>query len=155
MSALIGVMTKQGLLSPSTPAPIPEWHSSADLRREIKIEHLLRMTTGLALDEARLGFDQTSQMYLHNDMARFAASAALIAPPGTRWHYSSGTTQQLLARIILPQRRQNWRQTDTARRLGGFFRQGYTKHQLRRWLLDKSWWARRDSARRNFCDGRA
>jgi CubicO group peptidase (beta-lactamase class C family) len=81
MSALIGIMTKKGLLSPSIPAPIPEWHSSTDARREIKIEHLLRMTTGLALDEAWLGFDQSSQMYLHDDMARFAASAALIAPP--------------------------------------------------------------------------
>ena len=99
MSALIGIMTRKGLLSPSIPAPIPEWHSSTDARREIKIEHLLRMTTGLALDEAWLGFDQSSQMYLHDDMARFAASAALIAPPGTRWHYSSGTTQ-LLARIV-------------------------------------------------------
>jgi CubicO group peptidase (beta-lactamase class C family) len=36
---------------------------------------------------------------LHDDMAGFAVKAALIAPPGTRWHYSSPTTQ-LLARII-------------------------------------------------------
>jgi CubicO group peptidase (beta-lactamase class C family) len=99
MSALIGIMTGKGLLGPSIPAPVPEWYSSTDPRREIKIEHLLRMTTGLALDEAWLGFDQSSQMYMHDDMARFAAGAALVAPPGTRWHYSSGTTQ-LLARII-------------------------------------------------------
>ena len=38
-------------------------------------------------------------VYLHRDMAGFAAKAALIAPPGTRWAYSSATTQ-LLARII-------------------------------------------------------
>lgn len=99
MTALIGIMTRQGRLSPSIAAPIPEWHSSTDPRHEIKIEHLLRMTTGLALDETWLGFDQSSQMYLHNDMASFAASAPLIATPGSRWHYSSGTTQ-LLARII-------------------------------------------------------
>src|ERR1019366_2083315 len=58
------------------------------------------MTTGLALDETNSGFDPSSQMvYLRNDMAGFAANAAVIAPPGTRWAYSSPTTQ-LLARII-------------------------------------------------------
>src|SRR5258708_14313339 len=38
-------------------------------------------------------------VYLHDDMAGFAVRAAMIAPPGTRWAYSSPTTQ-LLARII-------------------------------------------------------
>ena len=38
-------------------------------------------------------------LYLHDDMAGFAVKAPMIAPPGTRWHYSSPTTQ-LLARII-------------------------------------------------------
>jgi len=58
------------------------------------------MTTGLALDETNSGYDVSSQMvYLHNDMAGFAVKAAMIAPPGTRWAYSSPTTQ-LLARII-------------------------------------------------------
>src|SRR4029077_19101125 len=37
-------------------------------------------------------------------------------------------------RTALPQRRQNWRRTYTARRLGGVFRQGYAKHPLRRRL---------------------
>jgi CubicO group peptidase (beta-lactamase class C family) len=69
-------------------------------RSEIEVEHLLRMTTGLALDETNSGFDPSSQMvYLQDDMAGFAATAALIAAPGTRWAYSSPSTQ-LLARII-------------------------------------------------------
>jgi CubicO group peptidase (beta-lactamase class C family) len=100
VSALIGIMTQQGLTSPSLPAPVPEWRGASDPRREIEVEHLLRMTTGLALDETNSGFDPSSQMiYLHNDMAGFAVNAAPIAPPGTRWHYSSATTQ-ILARII-------------------------------------------------------
>ncbi|MGV7215288.1 serine hydrolase domain-containing protein [Bradyrhizobium sp. UFLA05-112] len=99
INALIGIMANQGLISPSMPAPIPEWHSPSDPRHRIEIEHLLRMTTGLALDETFVGFDQSSEMYVKDDMADFAAKAALIAPPGTRWHYSSGSTQ-LLARII-------------------------------------------------------
>jgi CubicO group peptidase (beta-lactamase class C family) len=100
INALIGIMTQQGLLSPSIPAPIPEWRAASDPRHVIEIEHLLRMTTGLALDETNSGFDPSNQMlYLHSDMAGFAAKAPLIAPPGTRWAYSS-STMQLLARII-------------------------------------------------------
>jgi len=58
------------------------------------------MTSGLALDETNSGFDPSSQMvFLHNDMAGFAIGAPLIAPPGTRWHYSSATTE-ILAKII-------------------------------------------------------
>ncbi|SHL28330.1 serine hydrolase domain-containing protein [Bradyrhizobium lablabi] len=98
INALIGILTQQGLVTPSMPAPIPEWRG--DLRREIEVEHLLRMTTGLALDETNSGFDPSSQMvYLHNDMAGFAVNAAVVAPPGSRWAYSSPTTQ-ILARIV-------------------------------------------------------
>jgi CubicO group peptidase (beta-lactamase class C family) len=100
INALIGILTQQGLVTPSMPAPIPEWRAASDPRHEIEVEHLMRMTTGLALDETNSGFDPSSQMvYLHDDMAGFAANAAMIAPPGTRWAYSSPTTQ-LLARII-------------------------------------------------------
>lgn len=100
VNALIGILTQQGLVTPSFPAPIPEWRAVTDPRREIEVEHLMRMTSGLALDETNSGWDPSSQMlYLHNDMAGFAARAAMIATPGTRWAYSSATTQ-LLARII-------------------------------------------------------
>ena len=100
VSALIGVMTQQGLTSPSLPAPIPEWRAQTDPRREIEVGHLLRMTTGLALDETNSGFDPSSQMvFLEDDMVGFAVQAPLIAPPGTRWHYSSATTE-ILAKII-------------------------------------------------------
>jgi CubicO group peptidase (beta-lactamase class C family) len=100
INALLGVLTQQGRTSPSLPAPVPEWRAATDPRREIEVEHLMRMTTGLALDETNSGFDPSSQMvYLHNDMAGFAAKAPMIAPLGTRWAYSSPTTQ-LLARIV-------------------------------------------------------
>ena len=100
VNALIGILTQQGHISPSFPAPIPEWRSASDPRRDIEVEHLLRMTTGLALDETNSGFDPASQMvYLHDDMAGFAVNAAAVAPPGKRWAYSSPTTQ-LLARIV-------------------------------------------------------
>jgi CubicO group peptidase (beta-lactamase class C family) len=99
VNALLGALTQQGLTSPSMPAPIPEWRGSNDPRREIEMEHLMRMTSGLDLDETNSGFDPSTQMYLYNDMAAFAVSAKMIAPIGTRHYYSSATTQ-ILARII-------------------------------------------------------
>ncbi len=98
-NALIGVMTQQGLTSPSMPAPIPEWRGADDPRREIEVEHLMRMTTGLDLDETNSGFDPASRMYLEDDQAAYAVKAKMIAPLGQRWAYSSPTTQ-VLARVV-------------------------------------------------------
>jgi CubicO group peptidase (beta-lactamase class C family) len=99
INALLGVMTQQGLTSPSLPAPIPEWHAASDPRREIEVGHLMRMTSGLALDETDDPLNPSDQMFAYDDMAAFAVKAPLIAAPGTRWAYSSATTQ-ILARII-------------------------------------------------------
>jgi CubicO group peptidase (beta-lactamase class C family) len=100
VNALIGILTREGRLSPSWPAPIADWRVATDSRHAIEIQHLMRMTSGLALDETDSGFDPSSQaIYLHNDTAGFAAKADIIAPPGIRWAYSSASTQ-LLARII-------------------------------------------------------
>lgn len=100
VNALIGILTQQGLVTPSLPAPVPEWRGATDPRREIEVEHLMRMTSGLELDEINSGFDRSSQMFtLVDDMAGFAVQAPLIAPPGTRWSYSSPSTQ-ILSRII-------------------------------------------------------
>jgi len=98
-NALLGILTRQGKLGPSIPAPLAEWRDPADPRHEITIEQLMRMTSGLALDETNSGFDPASQMEIHRDMANFAVHAPLIAPPGQRWAYSSPSTQ-ILARII-------------------------------------------------------
>jgi hypothetical protein len=91
VNALLGIMTQQGLTSPSLPAPIPEWHGAGDPRSEIEVGHLMRMTSGLALDETDAPINPSEEMFLHN--------APLIAKPGTRWAYSSASTQ-ILARII-------------------------------------------------------
>lgn len=99
VNALVGVLTQQGLTSPSLPAPIPEWRDIDDPRREIEIEHLMRMTSGLDLDETNSGFDPSSRMYLEDDLSAYAINAKMIAPIGTRFHYSSATTQ-LLARVV-------------------------------------------------------
>jgi len=98
VNALLGIMTQQGLTSPSLPAPIPEWHGPGDPKRQIEVGHLMRMTSGLALDETDSPLNRSEEMFLHDDMAAYAVNAPLIAEPGTRWAYSSATTQ-ILARI--------------------------------------------------------
>jgi CubicO group peptidase (beta-lactamase class C family) len=87
VNALIGILTQQGLVSPSMPAPIPEWRGAGDPRREIEVEHLMRMTTGLDLDESYSGFGGMDRMYLAADMSATAVNAKMIAPPGQRWNY--------------------------------------------------------------------
>ncbi len=100
VNALIGVLVRQGRLAVGAPAPVPAWRGPADPRRAITVEQLMRMTSGLALDEANDGFDPSSRMiYTEPDMAGFAVAAALVAPPGTRYHYSSPSTL-ILSRII-------------------------------------------------------
>ena len=98
VNALIGVLVRQGRLAVGEPAPVPAWRDPADPRRAITVEQLMRMTSGLALDEANSGFDPSSRMiYTEPDMAGFAEAAALTAPPGTRYHYSSPSTADPLA----------------------------------------------------------
>ena len=100
VNALIGILVQHGRLSVTEPAPVAAWRDPADPRHPITVEQLMRMTSGLALDETNSGFDPSSRMlFTEPDMAGFAESAALKAPPGTRYHYSSASTL-ILSRII-------------------------------------------------------
>jgi CubicO group peptidase (beta-lactamase class C family) len=100
INAMIGILVRDGRLSLDGPAPIPAWRDSSDPRHDITIEELMRMTSGLALDETDTGFDPSSRMlFTEPDMAGFAERAPLIAIPGTRWHYSSPSVL-ILSRII-------------------------------------------------------
>lgn len=100
MNALVGILVRQGRLAVTDPAPVPAWRDPSDPRHAITIEHLMRMTSGLALDETNSGFDPSSRMlYTEPNMAGFAEAAALTAAPGTRYHYSSPSTL-ILSRIV-------------------------------------------------------
>jgi hypothetical protein len=100
MNALIGILVRQGRLSVAAPAPVAAWREPSDPRHAITVEQLMRMTSGLALDETNSGFDPSSRMlYTAPDMAGFAEAATLKAVPGTRYHYSSPSTI-LLSRIV-------------------------------------------------------
>lgn len=100
INALVGILVGQGRLAIHERAPVPAWDRQSDARRAITIDHLLRMTSGLALAETNSGFDPVSRMlFLERDMAAFAERAILEAVPGGQWRYSSGNTA-ILARTI-------------------------------------------------------
>jgi CubicO group peptidase (beta-lactamase class C family) len=105
ISALTGILVRQGKLSVLDPAPIAAWRNPDDPRRTITIDHLLKHTSGLAMGSSLASsvmsaFAPVNRMkFSERDMAAYAATASLEAAPGTYWNYHDGNTV-LLSRII-------------------------------------------------------
>jgi len=99
MSALAGVLVREGKLDPMAPAPIATW--ATDRRHAITIDHLLRMRSGLAWDESLSGgADDAARMwFLEPDMASLPLSRGVAWTPGSRWQYASGNSV-VVARIV-------------------------------------------------------
>jgi CubicO group peptidase (beta-lactamase class C family) len=99
-NALVGILVRQKKLSVQDRVPVSQWQDPSDPRQSITIEELMRMTSGLAIEESDSGFDPVSRMlFLESDMAGFAEGAKLKAKPGTEWEYTSGNTL-ILSRIV-------------------------------------------------------
>lgn len=96
ISALIGVLVRQGKLRLDGPAPVVAWKDPDDPRHAITVDQLLRHTAGLALGsslQASLGsaFEPVNRMkFVETDMAAYAASIRLETTPGTAWNYHDG-----------------------------------------------------------------
>lgn len=99
-NALVGIQVKNGLLDIEAPAAVAEWQNEGDPRRKITLDQLLRMNAGLEFEESYLPPDDTTRMlYESYDFAAYAANKPLVAKPGIRWNYSSGTAN-IIARIV-------------------------------------------------------
>lgn len=94
LSALVGVVAHQHDVSLDASVPIAEWQGPGDPRASISWRHLLNMSSGLRFDEelANPLADATRMLLAERDMAAFAARKDLLATPGTRWQYSSGSS---------------------------------------------------------------
>jgi CubicO group peptidase (beta-lactamase class C family) len=105
ISALTGILVRQGKLAVNEPAPVAAWQAPGDPRHAITVDHLLRHTAGLALGsslQSSLGsaLEPVNRMkYLERDMAGFAEGSALETPPGTAWNYHDGN-YVILSRLI-------------------------------------------------------
>jgi CubicO group peptidase (beta-lactamase class C family) len=101
MNALVGTLVKEGRVTLDAPVPIDEWQRPDDPRRSITLDNLLRMTSGLRFDEdmSNPRADVMRTLLGVGDAAKYAAGKDLIAAPGTRWRYSSGSTN-IISRAI-------------------------------------------------------
>lgn len=97
MGALIGTLVRDGKLGLADDRLLLEWTGPGDPRAKIALEDLLRMRSGLAFSEVYSNplSDVTRMLFDGGDAGGFAASRPLEAPPGTKWKYSSGTTNIL------------------------------------------------------------
>jgi CubicO group peptidase (beta-lactamase class C family) len=106
ISALTGILVRQGKLGLDRPAPVAAWQNPGDPRHAITVDHLLRHTAGLALGsslQASLGaaFEPVNRMkFMETDMASFAEAAPLETPPGSTWNYHDGN-YLILSKLIL------------------------------------------------------
>jgi CubicO group peptidase (beta-lactamase class C family) len=90
--ALVGILVGEGRLELDAPAPIPEWQRPGDPRGQIRISHLLHMSSGLESSGA-----WTPEAYWSGiDTGAAVAESRLEVTPGTRWKYSNYDTLLLV-----------------------------------------------------------
>ncbi len=96
-STLVGILVKDGKIALTDEQLFEQW---TDERRNITLNDMLQMQSGLAFDEnyAKVS-DVTKMLFLNEDMVAEAVKSPLEANIGEKWSYSSGTTN-LIAGII-------------------------------------------------------
>lgn len=100
-SALVGLLVKQKRLDITKRDLLGRWRDDDDPRSNISLNQLMHMESGLAFDESydNMLSDVRVMLFLKGDKAAFAADKPLVAAPGARFKYSSGTSN-IIARII-------------------------------------------------------
>ncbi len=92
-NAMIGRLVGNGQLALDDADLRDDWD---DGYADITLDQLLTMTSGLAFEEVYdPGTDATEMLFTPGSTADHAAGQPLEAAPGTRWSYSSGTTNVL------------------------------------------------------------
>jgi CubicO group peptidase (beta-lactamase class C family) len=110
LHAVVGLLVGEGRLDLDAPAAVPEWSDPGDPRHAITLRQLLAMRDGLAFVEDYEDDRISDVMHMlfgegQPDMAHFAADRPLAAAPGTRFNYSSGTSNiisGIVARTVGP-----------------------------------------------------
>ncbi|MFK7983421.1 MAG: serine hydrolase domain-containing protein [Saprospiraceae bacterium] len=99
-STLIGILVKAGKMKLTDDQLYENW---TDERSKITINDLLQMQSGLAFEEnyAEVS-DVTKMLFMNEDIVKEVAKNPLGDPIGTKWYYSSGTTN-LVAGLIKKQ----------------------------------------------------
>ncbi len=91
MSTLAGILVQKGKLDIHKPVNIPSWKD--DDRKNITLNHLLHMNSGLRWDEDYFDVsDVTTMLYKRGNMFSYAISVPAAVKPDSVWKYSSGTS---------------------------------------------------------------
>ncbi|MEN0046333.1 MAG: serine hydrolase [Bacteroidota bacterium] len=100
-NALIGILVQEGKLKLNEAAPIEAWQK--DERQSITINDLLQMSSGLEFtEEYTKRSDVTKMLFEEQAMGKYAMNKPLEVEVGSKWYYSSGTTN-ILSEIIRQQ----------------------------------------------------
>jgi CubicO group peptidase (beta-lactamase class C family) len=99
VSALVGILVREGRIAVHQPAPVAAWQNPGDSRHAITIDQLLRMTAGFSNDERGFPPPATRMWFLEPDVAEFAAHRSIEAVPGSTWNYSNAS-YEILSRIV-------------------------------------------------------
>jgi len=93
-NAMIGLLVQDGKLDVNKPASIEEWQN--DNRKNIKLDDLMRMSSGLDFEEnyAKIS-NATNMLFSQSGAGKYAIGSPVEVGPGTKWYYSSGTTNIL------------------------------------------------------------
>lgn len=88
---LIGMMVKDQLISVDDKNLFPAWEN--DKRKDITLAHLLKMNSGLLWQEEYSSIsDITNGLFMQEDIVSYAREKELESSIGSKWEYSSGTT---------------------------------------------------------------
>jgi len=94
LATLYGVMEKQGRIDLKATNLFPQWKD--DERKNISLDHLLHMNSGLEWEEDYTKIsDVTEMLFLERDMSQSQLSKPLAFDINTHWNYSGGTTNLL------------------------------------------------------------
>jgi CubicO group peptidase (beta-lactamase class C family) len=101
VNALVGIRVRQGELDLDAPLRVPEWSAEGDPRHNIRLPHLLTMSSGLSWNEdyADPNSDALRMLFRSADHAAVYAQQPVAKPPGVDFEYASGSTN-LICRIL-------------------------------------------------------
>lgn len=89
-ASVIGVAVQQELLQTNDPAGLENWSHPADPRRQITLDNLLHMASGL---DSNVAGNRTDRLYLGGGLVSDTSTEnALEVPPGKRWKYANNDT---------------------------------------------------------------
>ena len=117
-ATLMGVLIRQGVYTLDQPAPIPEWQQAGDVRRRIRIQDLLHMSSGIRIkapDDPDFDPDGTypDHLYLYTgrvDSFKYAATRPPQWPPNTvgRYRNTDPVLTNYLIRLAVEKRGEDY-----------------------------------------------